>query len=239
MGKIVLVRHAQASLLSAEYDQLSPLGEEQSVVLGRWWAARGERFDHAWSGDLKRQQRTGALSLAQLPGPPGPPVLQIDARFNEYGHHDVFAAGPNPELADPVRMAETLRSAEHPRKLFQQLFSQALESWVRGEGTVGTASGSLTWAGFRTRCMDALMQVAEQCGSGQTAVVFSSGGAIAAMCQHLMGLPDERVPALHYAVHNTSISRLLTRPGHVTLSSFNALPHLEAPGVPQALITYR
>lgn len=236
MGKIVLVRHAQASLLSADYDQLSPLGEEQSVVLGRWWAARGERFDQAWSGDLQRQRKTGELSLAQLASPP---ALQIDERFNEYGHHDVFAAGPNPELVDRERLAQTLRAAENPRKLFQQLFSQALESWVRGEGTVDTTAGSLTWAGFRQRCMDALMQVAEQCGSGQSAVVYSSGGAIAAMCQHLMGVPDHRVPDLHYAVHNTSVSRLLSRPGHITLSSFNALPHLEVPGVPESLITYR
>jgi len=234
VGKIVLVRHAQASLLSADYDQLSPLGEEQSAVLGRWWAARGEHFAHAWSGDLQRQRKTAQISLAQLPQPV--PALQIDERFNEYGHHDVFAAGPNPELVDSVLLADTLRRSDQPRKLFQHLFSQALESWVRGEGTV---SGSLTWAGFRARCMAALKQVAEQCGSGQSAVVYSSGGAIAAMCQHIMGLPDAQVPALHYAVHNTSISRLLTRPGHVTLSSFNALPHLEAPGVPASLITYR
>ncbi|RYF62892.1 MAG: histidine phosphatase family protein [Comamonadaceae bacterium] len=234
MGKIVLVRHAQASLMSADYDQLSPVGEEQSAVLGRWWAARGEHFQHAWSGDLQRQQKTAQISLAQLPAPA--PQLQIDARFNEYGHHDVFAAGPNPELVDPVLLTDTLRRSDQPRKLFQQLFAQALESWVRGEGTV---SGSLTWAGFRARCMDALTQVAAQCGSGQCAVVYSSGGAIAAMCQHIMGLPDAQVPALHYAVHNTSISRLLTRPGHITLSSFNALPHLEAPGVAESLITYR
>ncbi|MDA7415965.1 histidine phosphatase family protein [Xenophilus arseniciresistens] len=234
MGKIVLVRHAQASLLSADYDQLSPLGEEQSIVLGRWWAARGEHFQHAFSGELRRQSRTAELSLAQLPQPA--PALQIDARFNEYGHHDVFAAGANPELVDGEKLAALLRTAENPRRLFQQLFSQALESWVRGEGVV---AGSLTWAGFRARCMDALMQVAEQCGSGQSAVIYSSGGAIAAMCQAIMGLPDEHVPALHYAVHNTSISRLLSRPGAVTLSSFNALPHLEAPGVPESLITYR
>lgn len=220
--------------MSSDYDQLSPLGEEQSAVLGRWWAARGEHFQHAFSGDLKRQHKTAQISLAQLPQPA--PTLHIDARFNEYGHNDVFAAGSRPELVDRTLLAQTLKTSSDPRRLFQQLFGEALECWIRGEGTV---SGTLTWAGFRARCMAALMDVADQCASGETAVVYSSGGAIAAMCQHIMGLPDSHVPALHYAVHNTSITRLLSRPGHIGLSSFNALPHLEAPGVSPALITYR
>ena len=36
MGTIYLVRHGQASFGSDDYDQLSPLGEEQSWHLGQW-----------------------------------------------------------------------------------------------------------------------------------------------------------------------------------------------------------
>ena len=233
MGKILLVRHGQASLLSADYDQLSPLGVEQARLLGRWWAARGDAVHQVWSGSLKRQRDTAMACFGEWPTPA--PGLQIDEGFNEYSHHDVFASLGN-GLHDPQVMADTLRRSEHPRRLFQQLFSQAFDQWVRGgQG----APGALSWADFRSRCMAALRRVAADCGSGQTAVVVSSGGAIAAMCQELMGVPDSHVAELHYAVHNTSVTRLLCQGERLNLSAFNALPHLEAPGVPPHLITYR
>jgi broad specificity phosphatase PhoE len=233
MGKILLVRHGQASLLSADYDQLSPLGAEQARLLGRWWAARGDAVHQVWSGSLKRQRDTALACFSEWPTPA--PSLQIDDGFNEYSHHDVFAS-QGKDIADPAVLAETLKRSDNPRRLFQQLFSKAFDQWVRGQHA---APGALTWAGFRGRCMAALRRVAADCGSGQTAVVVSSGGAIAAMCQELMGVPDTHVAELHYAVHNTSVTRLLCQGERITLSAFNALPHLEAPGVAPHLITYR
>lgn len=233
MGKILLVRHGQASLLSEDYDNLSLLGIEQSHMLGRWWAARGEHFHQIWSGSLKRQQQTAQASVSELLGPA--PILKIDERFNEYSHHEVFAS-QNLAIADPRTLADMLKRSDNPRRLFQRLFSEAFEHWVCGRNTL---PGALTWAGFRERCVAALRLVAADCGSGQTTVVFSSGGAIAAMCQELMGVPDSHVAELHYAVHNTSVTRLLCQSDRINVSVFNGLPHLEAPGVPPALTTYR
>ena len=34
MSRLILVRHAQASFFSKDYDQLSPLGEVQAAALG-------------------------------------------------------------------------------------------------------------------------------------------------------------------------------------------------------------
>lgn len=219
--------------MSADYDELSPLGIEQSRVLGQWWADRGECVDQAWSGSLKRQQQTAQTSLGCLPG--SGLSLQVEEGFNEYSHHDVFA-GQGLDIADPLVLVDLLKKSEHPRRLFQRLFSESFDRWVRGSHAV---PGALTWAGFRQRCVSALRRVAAECGQGQTAVVFTSGGAIAAMCQELMGVPDSHVAELHFAVHNTSVSRLLCQPGRISVSSFNALPHLEAPGVAPDLITYR
>lgn len=233
MGKILLVRHGQASLLSADYDQLSPLGFEQARFLGRWWAARGDVVNHVWSGSLKRQRDTALACFSEWPTPS--PRLQIDEGFNEYSHHDVFAS-QQLAIADPEVLAQTLQRSDNPRRLFQKLFSHAFDQWVRGDGYV---PGAVTWADFRGRCMAALRRAALNCGKGETAVVFSSGGAIAAMCQEIMGVPDSHVAELHYAVHNTSVTRLLCQGERVNLSAFNALPHLEAPGISRDLITYR
>ena len=71
------------------------------------------------------------------------------------------------------------------------------------------------------------------------AVIVTSGGPITAICQSLLGVPDERVAALHTPIFNASITELLSRPGQVALSSFNGTAHLEAGAAGRELITYR
>src|SRR5262245_33465157 len=63
MSVLVLARHGQASFLQSDYDKLSPLGEQQSRMLGSFWAAHGIRFDEVLSGPRVRQIRTAELAL--------------------------------------------------------------------------------------------------------------------------------------------------------------------------------
>ena len=70
-------------------------------------------------------------------------------------------------------------------------------------------------------------------------MVVSSGGVIAAICQDLLGVPDERVPLLHNVVFNASITTLLTRGEEMGLSTFNSVNHLELEPAGQTLVTYR
>jgi broad specificity phosphatase PhoE len=44
MGSIVLVRHAQGSFFSDDYDQLSPEGLRQADQLGEYWRAQSISF---------------------------------------------------------------------------------------------------------------------------------------------------------------------------------------------------
>jgi hypothetical protein len=39
MGRLLLIRYAQASFLSQNYDKLSDLGEKQARLLGEYWKA--------------------------------------------------------------------------------------------------------------------------------------------------------------------------------------------------------
>src|ERR1700740_634212 len=50
MGRLFLVRHAQASFLSQNYDQLSPLGGTQARLLGQYWAQHHVLFDRVGTG---------------------------------------------------------------------------------------------------------------------------------------------------------------------------------------------
>ena len=58
MSKIILVRHAQASLGKTEYDQLSDLGFTQAKLLGEYFAKTGQQPKNIIHGSLKRHQQT-------------------------------------------------------------------------------------------------------------------------------------------------------------------------------------
>jgi len=233
MARIHLVRHGQASLLEDDYDRLSALGAAQSLLTGRWLGPRIPRPVAVVSGSLRRQVQTvdGLIEGAGWPVT----LAVLDPRFDEYSHHDLFAEA-YPDLADPAALAAHLRAHAAPRREFQRLFEGAFRRWLRGE-TRG--AGGLTWPAFRETCVAALTELAVRCGSGGHAVVATSGGPIAAICQALLGLPDERVLEVHNPLHNASITQVLARPGQAALGIFNSVAHLELDPEGPDLVTYR
>jgi broad specificity phosphatase PhoE len=233
VGRILLVRHGQASLLDDDYDRLSPLGERQAAAVGSWLAARIPVPAQVVAGTLQRQQRTAVLCAASAGWPAE--TLATDAGFDEYGHHELFAAC-FPHLASREALAAHLRAHPQPRHEFQAMFERAFQAWVQDDRR---PPGGFGWADFRARCVQALQRVAASCGSGQVAVVATSGGVIAALCQALLGLPDREVMKLHVPIHNASITTLLSRGTTVSLGSYNSTAHLEAVAGDASLISYR
>ena len=233
MARIFLVRHGQASLLEDDYDRLSPLGETQARHVGAWLGARIAPPEPFISGSLKRQRQTAAACIEGAGW--NSVVVSVDQGFDEHDQDDLIAHA-FPQFADRPTLAKFLRASDHPRRAFHSLFERALARWLRGETPSG---GGMTWVQFRQRCLASLQRVAENCGSGQSAVVVTSAGPIAAICQALIGLRDERVPSMHTPLFNASITQLLTRPGLISLSTFNSVAHLELKPDAPSLITYR
>ena len=58
MSKLLLIRHAQASLLAKDYDNLSNKGREQSRLLGAYLVKESYAFDKVYIGPLRRHQQT-------------------------------------------------------------------------------------------------------------------------------------------------------------------------------------
>jgi len=233
MGRILLVRHGQASLLDEDYDRLSPLGRVQAEVVGSWLGGRGQPPRRVVSGTLRRQADTAAACVAAA-GWRGV-ELSVDDGFDEYSHHDLFARA-YPELAEPAALAAHLRASAEPRREFQALFERAFGRWLSGDLE---PEGGVTWAGFRQRCIAALGRVTAGLASGQRVVIVTSGGPIAAICQTVLGLADGRVAALHMPLYNASISQLLSRGADLALSTYNNVAHLEAHPRGDELVTYR
>jgi broad specificity phosphatase PhoE len=68
--------------------------------------------------------------------------------------------------------------------------------------------------------------------------VFTSGGTISAICQHLLALPDHKTLELNWSIANCSLTKLQHRPGKTSLNYLNNYAHLEWLGEANS-ITYR
>ena len=204
MPVVHLVRHGQASVGAADYDQLSELGRAQSVVVGATLAARGLRSPVVVAGTLRRQRDTAALAL------PGVPVT-VDGRWDEYDHHALLTR---------------YVGAEAPRdsRALQILLDEALGAWVR-DPTGG-------WSTFHADAVAAL--TALDLPPGRDAVVFTSGGVIAAVCGHLLGLDAAGVGALNRGAVTGALTKLAVGSSGTTLVTFNEHGHFDA-----AQTTYR
>ena len=109
MGQLYLVRHGQASFGADDYDQLSDLGRRQSVRLGEYFKARGQRFDAVITGSLKRHAQTWAGIDEGLGGSALSPLVWPG--LNEYDSAAVIAAIPPAKDVDglhPVNQGSLL-----------------------------------------------------------------------------------------------------------------------------------
>lgn len=240
MGQIYLVRHGQASFGSSNYDQLSDLGVEQARLLGEWFANSHQKFNRIVTGDLKRHRQTADACISVLPKTCRVDTdWHTDAGFNEYDHHEVVVKY-RPEFEDPEAVKRFLASSPRARQEWQQMFEAAMARWMGGQHD---ADYREPWPAFQRRCVGALQRLLDGADKSQSIVVFTSGGTIATICQHLLELSDRQVAELNWSLVNCAVTKLFYRTDgapsrRVTLSYLNNYAHLEWLGQPHS-ITYR
>lgn len=217
MPTIYVLRHGQASFGQADYDVLSPTGELQSKLLGEELRRRGLRPDQVWSGTLRRQRATAAacLAVAEFDVP-----CREDPRWNEYDHLGLVQE----------RMLES-GLPQSPVE-FQRLLEDALHAWI-SSGTDGDG----TWRNFCDSACAALAELFADLGRGGTALVFTSGGIIAAIATQVLGLPPEGFLAINRVTVNAGITKLVHGRSGTTLVSLNEHGHFE--GQHRELLSYR
>jgi broad specificity phosphatase PhoE len=232
MSTIYLVRHGQASFGTDNYDRLSGNGKEQARLLGEFFAASGERIDRIYSGQLQRQRETAEI-LGQAVGIAAA-AIQIEPAFDEYDSDVIlrtFAASLDPRQLEEVDWP----AARQDRRKFQFFLERAARAWVEARIE---AEEMLPWKGFHGRIVAALDRIMHTEGRSKTLIVSTSGGVIGTAVAHVLGLSNHMGIELNWAVHNASVTRLIYSADKVSLSMFNALPHLDRPDR-KALITYR
>lgn len=239
MSRLTLVRHGQAAFFSEDYDQLTPLGEQQSRLLGEYWGRQGLRFDEVYTGPRARQKRSAEFTGAAVREAglcwPEPAVLADLDEFDLLGILRQILPEYSRQNADFARLFEGYRQgAGEDEKLrsFQRMFEPLLAYW---QGVATSALGFESWPDFRERVERAVRRIVESGGPGRRVVIFTSGGFIGSVTRWALAAPDRSALELAWRVRNASLTEFVFTEGRFTLDSFNTVPHLADP----ALWTHR
>jgi broad specificity phosphatase PhoE len=218
VGTVYLIRHAQASFGKSDYDRLSPLGDRQAVRLGETLAARGVKPDLVVTGAMQRHDRTASLALTAAGLST---AVEVDEGFNEFDHDQVIVAHKPAYKRRAVLLADLARTG-HPARAFQEMFTAATERWTQG-GDGYTES----FTDFCDRSEAAVRRVAARAGKGETVLVFTSGGPIAAVVSRLWSGGDDLWLRLNPVTINTAITKVVSGRSGLTVVSYNEHGHLD------------
>lgn len=230
MGAILLIRHGQASFGKADYDKLSRTGERQAVILGESLRHRLKQLDAVYTGTMRRHKQTAEGCLYGMQQQIEPIPM---AGWNEYDHEEVIHRY-KPAYKNRTLMKADMARTLNPKRAFQKMFSAAIERWMSGDYDDEYAE---SWLAFEQRCVNALHTLISDLGQSKTALVFTSGGPITAITQHLMNIPHENIFRVNWTLANCGITKIIYSEDNRYLSCLNE--HAAFEGKYQDLITYR
>jgi len=218
--RLVLVRHAQASYGTDDYDRLSERGLVQADLLARWFAAQPDlHFAAVHVGAQRRHAQTlAAISKAAADAGRELPDPTVDVEWNEFDHESLLRGYITHAPDDPD--LDYLHGREPAR--VRALLGRAFLAWH--EGALDAAMPE-TLAAFRARVERARRRAERDA----TTLVVSSGGAIARCAQATFGFDEARTIELNLALHNSGIVEFVRDGDAWTLARWSDVPHLDPP----------
>lgn len=236
MSILYLIRHAQASFGSANYDRLSETGRRQASVLAGHLADRGVAFDAVYSGAQRRHAETLAAFTSRLSdaGLTTPPVT-VSGVFNEYDSEAILRALIPVMIGEDPGFEAAVSGMMRDKRAFQVVFERVMRRWVSSAHAV---DGLETWKTYSDRVAGGLQDLMAREGNGKHVAVFTSGGAISVCVQRALGLSDAISLDLAWQIMNASITRLKYSGRRLMLFGFNDAAHLEIKNE-ENLLTYR
>ncbi len=230
MSKIYLIRHAQASFLADDYDNLSEKGFLQSDALGKYFVEKNILFNKIYIGKLKRHQQTFerfnkayTSNGFKLPKP-----IYLE-ELNE--HHALDAL--NFYYEDFISQNTTAKKLtkeilENPQ-LKQKHSILIFELFLKGYASGKYANNHKTiqsWSSFRAQTKKGVTSILEQMDKGETVGIFTSGGTKSSIIGDSLDISEEKISELNLIIRNTSFSQLLFSKNRLNLLSLNETPHL-------------
>ncbi|MBY6017866.1 histidine phosphatase family protein [Halomonas denitrificans] len=226
MSAIYLIRHGQASAGADDYDQLSPLGQQQASHLGEDLARRGLRPAAVIAGSLRRHQQTAEHCLRGA-------GLALDwqtlPEWNEYDHREILRTY-NPAYREISALRAAISQHPEPMVFMKAELKAAFDRWLSGQYDDEYQESALA---FRTRVQGALQQLpAPEAGP---VWVFTSGGPITVVTQTLLGLEPRGLLSVNARLVNAGITKLVPGKSGYGLATLNE--HAAFEGRPQWITT--
>lgn len=203
MTTIYLIRHGQASFGAESYDKLSPNGELQAQVLGRYFQKILREAPYVVAGSMQRHQQTAHLALNECF--PDSHIVTNTA-WNEFNHQQVFAQY-EPRFSQPNLLKQDVEKEVNPRAYLSKIFEGAIGRWTGGEFH---HEYDESWPAFKARVETGLQNLCDELAKTQPryAVVFTSGGVISVAAAKMLELSPEKTFALNWAIANGSFTTL-------------------------------
>lgn len=233
MGVLVLVRHGQASFLSENYDQLSPLGKEQARHLGEYLVRHDIAFDEAYTGPLHRQRDTGAIVARSFhsAGRAFPEVQVLDGLMEFPAEPMAMKFFPrlveeNAQVREWLTQFQAAPDVAEKSRYFQKAFEVLLAKWADG---VYRDDAILPWTGFVAKVNEALRFMTADKPKGRRIIAFTSGGVTAVALHRALDTSADVTTRLAWMLRNGALTEFLFTNGRFTLSAFNDVPHMPSP----------
>lgn len=221
-GRLVLVRHAQASFDADDYDRLTPLGGRQAQALADWWRDGQAPPRSCWTGGLRRQAQTAAPLLSFYAGVP---LLEC-AALREFDHSEIFYR-QRPDLLPSAALAAWKAQPDYAQR-FDATWRAALERWMDARHAADYAE---PWPVFQARCLAGIRELLGRLAADETTLAFTSSGPLAVLLAACAGPEQARDFAdIQGSLFNTGLTELRADPeasGPGRLVRANALPHLD------------
>ncbi|HYM34777.1 MAG TPA: histidine phosphatase family protein, partial [Steroidobacteraceae bacterium] len=209
-------------------------------VAGEHLQAAASAIDAIYSGTARRHLETAeGIAKTARTKDGNVPEIKTDARLNEVDaegqfHHLV----PILQKTDE-EIAMLAEEAKKSSRSYQKVLARVFTHW---QDLPIDYAHLESWPHFSHRVYSAIKEIARDAASGANTVVVSSGGVIATITQHVVGLPKSGAYPLFEALLNCSITRLLHTRDRISLASFNDYSYLHALGQMrngENLVTYR
>jgi len=230
MSKIYLIRHAQASFLADDYDNLSDKGILQSEALGTHFVKNNILFDKIFIGKLKRHQQTfdgfgHAFSdkNIELPKP-----IYLD-ELNEHHALDALTFYYEDFIAQCDQAKHLWNEVDKDQSLKRRnsilIFELFLKAYALGKYAINHKTIQ-SWSSFRKQTKKGVTNILGQIEKGETIGVFTSGGTKSAIIGDTLKISEEKISELNLSFRNTSFSQLIYSKNKLNLLSLNEISHL-------------
>ena len=221
-----MVRHAQASFGTDNYDRLSDLGRRQARWLGEYFRERGLSFDRVVCGDMVRHRETAEGIFQGMNDASA--AADTEPCWNEFDFDAIIRAylRDHPARTPPPHA---------PVQDFTRLLRDGMLAWAENR-----ISGALPerWADFEERVRTGLRTVAGAPGGRRRVLLISSGGAIAMALRHVLQAPASAMVQMNLQLRNSSVSQIYFNARSLHFSGFNHTPHLDLPARAESVTYY-